>query len=57
MILMDNDPCHDSRATREALKDIGPSFLEIPTRLQDLNPIESVFHHVKRELEEQTTSR
>ena len=57
MILMDNDPCQNSVVARGALKEIGATCLKIPARSPDLNPIENVFHNVKRELQQQALNK
>ena len=51
LFVMDNDPSQTSRAAKLALEDIEGSFHEIPPRSPDLNPIENIFHLVKRYLD------
>ncbi len=57
MFVMDNDPCQNSKAAREALQEIGGTVVNIPARLPALNPIENVFHNVKRTLYKQAMER
>ena len=54
---MDNDPSQRSRADQMALEDIESKFQEIPPRSPDLNPIENIFHLVKRYLENEAISK
>ena len=56
LFIMDNDPSQRSRAAQMALEDIESEFQEIP-RSPDLNPIENIFHQVKRYLENQAISK
>lgn len=48
MFIMDNDPCQTSKKALTALKDIECDLHRIPARSPDLNPIENVFHLVKK---------
>ena len=58
LFVMDNDPSQTSRAAKLALKIISEgSFHEIPPRSPDLNPIENIFHLVKRYLDQEAISR
>ncbi len=57
MFVMDNDPCQNSKAAREAPQEIGATVVNIPARSPDLNPIENVFHNVKRTLHKQAMER
>ena len=57
LFVMDNDPSQTSRAAKLALEDIEGSFHEIPPRSPDLNPIENIFHLVKRYLDQEAISR
>ncbi len=49
LFVMDNDASQTSKAAMEALSDIQATFIKIPPCSPDLNPIENVFHNVKRE--------
>ena len=53
LFIMDNDPCQTSQAAKSALEEIEAEFHEIPNRSPDLNPIENIFHLVKRFLEKE----
>ena len=46
--VMDNDPSQRSKAARKAINDSGATLFEIPPRSPDLNPIENLFHIVKK---------
>ena len=48
LFVMDNDPCQNSKIAKAALEKIGADISKIPPRLLDLNPIEKIFHNVKR---------
>jgi len=52
LVVMDNDPSQRSSTANEALHESGADLVEIPTRSPDLNPIENIFHSVKRSLRE-----
>ena len=54
---MDIDLSQTSRASKLALEDIEGNFHEIPPRSPDLNPIENIFHLVKRYLDREAISR
>ncbi len=45
---MDNDPCQNS--AKATLKKLGVTMQPIPPRSPDLNPIENVFHVVRRQM-------
>ena len=51
--VMDNDPSQRSKAARKAINDSGATLFEIPPRSPDLNPIENLFHIVKKKLDRQ----
>lgn len=53
LFVMDNDPCQTSKVALEALEDIECEFHRIPARSPDLNPIENIFHVVKKSLEDE----
>ena len=57
LFVMDNDPSQTSREARLALEDIEGNCHEIPPRSPDLNPIENIFHLVKRFLGQEAISR
>ena len=46
--VMDNDPSQRSKAARKAINDSVATLFEIPSRSPDLNPIENLFHIVKK---------
>ena len=50
LFVMDNDPSQNSRVAKDALQEIGAELVKIPPRSPDLNPIENVFHNVKRKI-------
>ena len=51
--IQDGDPCQNSYAAKTALWEIGSELLSIPPRSPDINPIENLFHLVRRELDRQ----
>ena len=53
IIVMDNDPCQNSKVAVNALEKIECKLHKIPARSPDLNPIENVFHIVKKTLNEE----
>jgi len=50
LFVMDND--HSQTSCKLGLEEIEGSFHEIPPRSPDLNPIENIFHLVKRYLDQ-----
>jgi len=50
LFLQDGDPRQNSRRAKIAMYDIGVRIFPIPPRSPDINPIENVFHLVKRKL-------
>ena len=50
--LQDGDPSQNSRAAMRAIDRISAKKMGIPARSPDLNPIENVFHLVKRKLQD-----
>lgn len=53
IFVMDNDPSQTSAKARASLMDMGYTMQKIPARSPDLNPIENVFHLVRKHLEGQ----
>ena len=53
VFLQDGDPSQNSQIAMQALAEIGGKKFGIPPRSLDLNPIENVFHHVKRKLKKE----
>lgn len=51
LLVMDNDPSQTSRRAMKALHGIEAELHRLPSRSQDLNPPENVFHFVKKRLE------
>ena len=49
--VMDNDPSQTSAIARKALNNIGAEMQVIPARSPDLNPIENLFHIVRKKME------
>ena len=57
LLVMDNDPSQRSMVAKDALQEIGAELVEIPARSPDLNPIENIFHNIKRSLREDALKR
>ena len=56
--LQDGDKCQNSKAALDAMKEVEANTIQkIPPRSPDLNPIENVFHLVKKELRDQAITR
>lgn len=53
LLVMDNDPSQTSRRAMKALHGIEAELHRLPSRSQDLNPPENVFHFVKKRLEKE----
>ena len=49
--IQDGCPCQNSKAAKIAMSESGASLLSIPPRSPDINPIENLFHLVRRELD------
>ena len=47
---MDNDPSQTSAKVMAAVEDMGYTMQKIPARSPDLNPIENVFHIVRKRI-------
>ena len=52
-ILVDGDPSQNSKKALKAVRDINAKYFKIPARSPDLNPIENLFHLVKKRLSKQ----
>lgn len=52
IFVMDNDPSQTSAMAMKALRELRIDLKKIPPRSPDLNPIENLFHVVKRRLRE-----
>lgn len=50
MFLQDGDPKQNSGVAREAWLKLGCEMFAIPARSPDLNPIENIFHLIRKEL-------
>ena len=48
--LQDGDPSQNSVKAKAAMESLDANLIKIPARSPDLNPIENVFAHVKREV-------
>jgi transposase len=48
--LQDGDPSQNSAVARMAMKSVRAKLMSIPARSPDLNPIENLFHLIKRQL-------
>lgn len=57
MALMGNNPYQHSSVTRKELNEISANLMDILASSPDLNPIESVFHNLKCELQLQALNR
>ena len=53
LVLQDGDPVQRSKKAEDACRSLGGSTFNIPPRSLDINPIENVFHNVRRALAEQ----
>lgn len=56
LFVMDNDPCQTSKKSISALCEIEAELHRIPPRSPDLNPIENVFHLIKKRLADEALS-
>lgn len=53
LFLQDGDPSQNSALAFAALEKIGATKFAIPPRSPDLNPIENIFHQVRRRLDKE----
>ena len=53
IFVMDNDPSQTSAKAMDTIADMGYTMQKIPARSPDLNPIENVFHVVRKRIETQ----
>ena len=53
---MGNDPSQRSKVAKRALQDIEAELYEIPPRSPDINVIESIFHLLRVDLEEEAVT-
>ena len=51
--IQDGCPCQNSKAAKIAMNESGACLLSIPPRSPDINPIENLFHLVRKELDRQ----
>ncbi len=54
--IQDGCPCQNSKAAKMAMSESEADLLSIPPRSPDINPIENLFHLVRRELDRQAIS-
>ena len=52
LFIEDGDPSQNSALARAAWRRTGARLMAIPTRSPDLNPIENIFHLLKRMLQQ-----
>ena len=55
--LQDGDPSQNATSVKRALKKLKAELFAIPARSPDLNPIENLFHLVRRKLHEQALDK
>ena len=53
MWIQDGDPSQNSKLAKDAMVAVNAQLLQIPPRSPDINPIENIFHLVKRQLDRQ----
>ena len=52
LFLQDGDPRQCSRVARKAMENLGCRMFAIPPRSPDINPIENIFHLVRKQLQD-----
>ena len=52
LFLQNGDPGQNSRKAQQAISAVGAKKFTIPARSPDLNPIENIFHNIKRQLQD-----
>ena len=57
LFIQDGDPSQNSSKARKAMNVIGAKLLSIPPRSPDLNPIENLFHLVKKRVEREALEK
>ena len=57
LVLQDGDPVQTSKQAQLAYDQLKCSMFKIPPRSPDLNPIENIFHNVRRELSRDVIER
>jgi len=55
--LQDRDPRQNSKAAQKSWKELGCTMFSITARSPDLNPIENMFHIVRRQLKDDTLEK
>ena len=55
--LQDGDPRQNSKVAKAAWEKIGCEMFGIPARSPDLNPIENIFHIVRKQLKQDALDR
>lgn len=55
--LQDGDPRQNSKVARQAWEKLGCEMFGIPARSPDLNPIENIFHTVRKQLKQDAIDR
>ena len=48
--IQDGDPCQNSAPARQAMEELDANLFPIPPRSLDINPIENIFHMVRKTL-------
>ena len=57
LFLMDNDPSQTSAKAKAAWSELGYTMQKIPPRSPDLNPIENLFHLVRKRLRQEAIDK
>ena len=52
LLLQDGDPRKNSKVVPKAMESVGCRLVEIAPRPPDINPIENMFHLIRRQLTE-----